>query len=107
MTGILGHLAAEGSPRKVTVAHVDESQQSWAQEDEMRMLVDKLDDASLHPYFRAEGQRLNVADLDVSGADVYLCGGEGFLQSIRDDLAQLDPANVYFELFSPNDWLIG
>lgn len=107
MTGILGHLAAEGSPRKVTVAHADESQQSWAQADEMRMLVDKLDDASLHPYFRAEGQRLNVADLDVSGADVYLCGGEGFLQSIRDDLAQLDPANVYFELFSPNDWLIG
>lgn len=107
MTGILGHLVAEGSPRKVTVAHVDESQQSWAQADEMRMLVDKLDDASLHPYFRTEGQRLNVSDLDVSGADVYLCGGEGFLQSIRDDLAQLDPANVYFELFSPNDWLIG
>ncbi|MCQ4608250.1 MULTISPECIES: globin domain-containing protein [Corynebacterium] len=107
MTGILGHLAAEGSSRKVTVAHVDESQQSWAQEDEMRMLVDKLDDASLHPYFRTEGQRLNVADLDVSGADVYLCGGEGFLQSIRDDLAELNPANVYFELFSPNDWLIG
>lgn len=107
MTGILGHLAAEGSPRKVTVAHADESQQSWAQADEMRMLVDKLDDASLHPYFRTEGQRLNVSDLDVSGADVYLCGGEGFLQSIRDDLAQLDPANVYFELFSPNDWLIG
>ena len=73
----------------------------------MRMLVEKLDDASLHPSFRAEGQRLNVADLDVSGADVYLCGGEGFLQSIRDDLAELDPANVYFELFSPNDWLIG
>ena len=72
--------------------------------------MEKLGDGALKTYFRGDDQRVNVGELDVAGADVYLCGGTGFLQSLRDDLAQLPadkaPANVYYELFSPNDWLV-
>ena len=40
----------------------------------------------------------------------YLCGGNGFLQDIRDQLEKnketLVPTSIHFELFSPNDWLV-
>ena len=110
LTGILRHLAQNNDPRRVTYVHSDASEGSWAQAQETRQLVEKLGDGALKTYFRGDDQRVNVGELDVAGADVYLCGGTGFLQSLRDDLAQLPadkaPANVYYELFSPNDWLV-
>lgn len=110
LTGILRHLAQNNDPRRVTYVHSDDSEGSWAQAQETRELVEKLGDGALKTYFRGDDQRVNVGELDVAGADVYLCGGTGFLQSLRDDLAQLPadkaPANVYYELFSPNDWLV-
>ena len=110
LTGILRHLAQTNDPRRVTYVHADATEDSWAQAQETRELVEKLGDGALKTYFRGDDQRVNVGELDVAGADVYLCGGTGFLQSLRDDLAQLPadkaPANVYYELFSPNDWLV-
>ena len=110
LTGILRHLAQNNDPRRVTYVHSDDSEDSWAQAQETRELVEKLGDGALKTYFRGDDQRVNVGELDVAGADVYLCGGTGFLQSLRDNLAQLPadkaPANVYYELFSPNDWLV-
>lgn len=110
LTGILRHLAQNNDPRRVTYVHSDDAEGSWAQAQETRELVEKLGDGALKTYFRGDDQRVNVGELDVAGADVYLCGGTGFLQSLRDDLAQLPadkaPANVYYELFSPNDWLV-
>ena len=108
--GILGHLSRTHSDRKVTYLHADNSEDSWAQQAETRALAEALADANVTATFRSQDQRINVAEADLAGADVYLCGGANFLQGIRDDIAALPadkaPANVYFELFSPNDWLI-
>ena len=110
MVGILGHLSRTHSDRKVTYLHADNSEDSWAQQAETRALAEALADANVTATFRSQDQRINIAEADLAGADVYLCGGAGFLQGIRDDIAALPadkaPANVYFELFSPNDWLI-
>ena len=110
MVGILGHLSRTHSDRKVTYLHADNSEDSWAQQAETRALAEALADANVTATFRSQDQRINIAEADLAGADVYLCGGAGFLQGIRDDIAALPadkaPANVYFELFSPNVWLI-
>ena len=110
LTGILRHLEQNADPRRVTYVHSDDSEESWAQAQETRELVEKLGDGALKTYFRGDAERVDVGELDLAGADVYLCGGTGFLQALRDDLAQLPaekaPANVYYELFSPNDWLL-
>ena len=110
MVGILGHLSRTHSDRKVTYLHADNSEDSWAQQAETRALAEALADANVTATFRSQDQRVNIAEADLAGADVYLCGGANFLQGIRDDIAALPadkaPANVYFELFSPNDWLI-
>ena len=110
MVGILGYLAKHGDGRKVTYIHSDDSDDTWAQAEDSRRLVEALADASIRVAMRDRGERVNVADFGLAGADVYLCGGTGFLQAIRDDIEALPadhaPANVYYELFSPNDWLI-
>ena len=106
MVGILGHLARTNSERKVTYLHADDSEDSWAQREETRALADRLANAEVRASFRDQGERVTIAEADIAGADVYLCGGANFLQAIRDNLAAKSPANVYFELFSPNDWLI-
>ena len=110
LTGILRHLAQNGDPRWVTYVHSEHSEESSAQAQETRELVDELKDGSLQTYFRSDAERVDVGALDLAGADVYLCGGTGFLQALREDLKQLPaekaPANVYYELFSPNDWLV-
>lgn len=110
MLGILGHLAKHGDARRVTYIHSDDSEDTWAQAQDSRELVSSLADASIHLSFRDRDERVDITEHDIAGADVYLCGGPGFLQAIRDDIAALPadhaPANVYYELFSPNDWLI-
>ena len=66
------------------------------------------------PVYRDQGTRVDLAELERGGvlkknAKWYLCGGNGFLQDVRAQLAEhpeLEPAGVHFELFSPNDWLI-
>jgi hypothetical protein len=52
---------------------------------------------------------LTVSALDLPAeADIYLCGGAGFLQSVRAQLtaAGVPLTRVHFELFSPDDWLL-
>jgi nitric oxide dioxygenase len=43
-----------------------------------------------------------------AAADVYLCGNNGFVQAVRNQLMALGvpAARVHSELFSPNDWLL-
>lgn len=53
--------------------------------------------------------RLDVTVADVpDDAQVYVCGSNGFLQNIREQLtaAGVDNERVHFELFAPNDWLL-
>ncbi|MBA1835903.1 globin domain-containing protein [Corynebacterium wankanglinii] len=110
LTGILSYLAKHNDSRRVSYLHADRSAQTWAQAQQVRELVDALGDGSIQTFFRDSDERIDVRGLDLAGADVYLCGGTGFLQSLRDELAALPadkaPANVFYELFSPNDWLV-
>ncbi|MEJ5927663.1 globin domain-containing protein [Corynebacterium sp. H128] len=103
-TPMVGMLAAlQDSGREVVVLHADESADTYAQRAQTQQLAQNH-----HEFFRSEGQRLEVAGRIPSGADVYLCGGSGFLQNVRDQIAALpeQPAALHFELFSPNDWLV-
>lgn len=108
MVGMLEHLSTTGSRRAVTVLHADDSEQAYAQREHVAALVSSLADAQLVVAYRKEGDRLSIAEHLPEGAEIYLCGGNGFLQDIREQLtaATVDPARIHFELFSPNDWLV-
>lgn len=120
MTGMLAHLVASqgDSARDVVVLHADASEEEYAQREATDKLVAALAENGSAQHvvaYRDRGQTLNLAELladgkVAQGADWYLCGGNGFLQDIRGQLAasesDLAPASIHFELFSPNDWLI-
>ena len=42
------------------------------------------------------------------GAEIYLCGNNGFVQAVRAQLLArgIPDTSVHCELFSPNDWLL-
>ena len=114
MIGILEHLAAATSRREVLVAHADRNAATHPLRAVQRDLVDALPNAALELWYEqpADDGRpgtLTVADLALPAeADYYLCGGAGFLRSVRAQLtaAGVAPARVHFELFSPDDWLL-
>lgn len=110
MVGMLAHLAETGSDRPTLYLHADASEQEDAQRAQALALLNKLPRAEAEIAYRAEGERVDVDTHDLAGADVYLCGGNDFLQAVRGDLLELPadkaPKSVRFELFSPNDWLL-
>lgn len=111
MVGMLSYLARTGSGRPTLYLHADDSEALHAQRAHTTTLLEKLPNVTAEACYRTEGVLVDVAKHDLRGADVYLCGGNGFLQAVRDDLANLPddkaPKSVHFELFSPNDWLLG
>lgn len=114
MVGMLSALVAGAGARDITVIHSDVSEESYAQREVTKGLLDALDTQGStvrrHRSYTGAGERVRLADLDIpAGADWYLCGGNGFLQDIRAQIeaSALEPAGVHFELFSPNDWLLG
>ncbi|MDN6137820.1 MAG: globin domain-containing protein [Corynebacterium casei] len=110
MVGMLAHLAQNKTSREVLYLHADDSAESWAQEGHIRALAGQLDNCQLVSAARSNGELLDVSAHNLGGADVYICGGNSFLQAIRSNIDSLEPdaqpASVKFELFSPNDWLI-
>ena len=110
MVGMLAHLAQNKTSREVLYLHADDSAESWAQEGHIRALAGQLDNCELVSAVRSNGELLDVSAHNLGGADVYICGGNSFLQAIRSNIDSLEPAaqpaSVKFELFSPNDWLI-
>ncbi|MGO2896749.1 globin domain-containing protein [Corynebacterium casei] len=110
MVGMLAHLAQNNANREVLYLHADDSAETWAQEGHIRALAGQLDNCQLVAAQRSAGELLDVTAHNLVGADVYICGGNNFLQAIRSNIDSLDdaakPASVSFELFSPNDWLI-
>ena len=110
MIGMLAYMVRTGAERKVTYLHADESADTWAQQVDAKALVQELGGVTAKAHFRKEGALIDVNEYDVAGADVYLCGGNSFLQALRADLAALPaekaPADVHYELFNPNDWLV-
>ncbi|MGO3362858.1 MAG: globin domain-containing protein [Corynebacterium sp.] len=115
MTGMLAALVAGAGTRDVTVIHSDTSEADYAQREVTRGLLDALasqgSTVRRHRSYTGEGKRIHLAELEIpAGAHWYLCGGNGFLQDVRSQLAELpslQPTGVHFELFSPNDWLLG
>lgn len=106
--------AASRPEHPITVLHADASEEDYAFRDLAESVTRRLG-APLVTAFRDRGQRLDLAALAEdgtlpAGAQWYLCGGNAFLQDIRDQLeahkTTLFPAEVHFELFSPNDWLL-
>ncbi|APT85489.1 globin domain-containing protein [Corynebacterium aquilae] len=120
MVGMLNHLAAEASIRPVTYWHVDDDASTHALAAHTQAAIADNPHITFTPIYRQAGQRLTLSgDCGCGGtdcgknlrdADVYLCGGTGFLQNMREQIAALpadqQPATVSYELFSPNDWLI-
>ncbi|MEV3965616.1 globin domain-containing protein [Nocardia sp. NPDC050193] len=114
MIGILEYLAAGASRRQVLIAHADRNPDTHPLRAVQRDLVDLLPNADLELWYEqpaGDGRPgiLSVSALDLpADADIYLCGGAGFLQSVRAQLtaAGVPLTRVHFELFSPDDWLL-
>ena len=107
MIGMLDALVAADSKRDVVVLHADRAETADALRAERNNAVAALANARQQVWY--EPDLMNLADTELpEGAQYYLCGGNGFLQAIRQQLADRGVArdNVHFELFSPNDWLL-
>jgi nitric oxide dioxygenase len=118
MIAILEFLAANAPDTPVRVLHADRSVQSHPLRERQCELLGQLPNASLQIWYedgptagKAGVHRglltLNGVELP-NAADIYLCGGNGFVQAIRSQLvARGVPGDrVHCELFSPNDWLL-
>lgn len=111
MVGMLSYMARTGAERPTVYLHADDSEVRHAQRGQTTALLERLPEVESEVCYRTEGTLIDISKQNLKGADVYLCGGSAFLQAIRDDLAKVPaeqaPRTVRYELFSPNDWLLG
>lgn len=116
MIGMLDHLAATGSPRRVVVVHADRGPRTHALRSDLEQLVAKLPDATAHVWYEQPEQpwpadRTGLVDLAAvpvpADATAYLCGPLPFLRAARTQLLALGlPASaVHYEVFGPDLWL--
>jgi nitric oxide dioxygenase len=101
MIGILESLPADA---RVQVLHADRSEQTHPLRERQRELVDKLPNATLDVWYE-DLMSLDGVELSAD-AEVYLCGNDGFVRAVRDQLVSRGVTRVHCELFSPNDWLL-
>jgi nitric oxide dioxygenase len=101
MIGILESLSADA---QVQVLHADRSEQAHPLRERQRELVDKLPNASLQVWYE---DPLSLDEVALpADAEVYLCGNDGFVRAVREQLVSRGVTRVHCELFSPNDWLL-
>lgn len=101
MIGILESLPADA---QVQVLHADRSEQAHPLRERQRELVDKLPNASLQVWYE---DPLSLDEVALpADAEVYLCGNDGFVRAVREQLVGRGVTRVHCELFSPNDWLL-
>ncbi|MCQ8774243.1 globin domain-containing protein [Streptomyces telluris] len=116
MTGMLSHLAATGSHRRVIAVHADRSEATHAFRSDLLQLTEKLPDAVAHIWYeQPEGDwpadRTGYADLSrigiPAGTTAYLCGPLPFLRAARTQLlaAGVAAADIHYEVFGPDLWL--
>jgi nitric oxide dioxygenase len=116
MIGILESLAATARDTRVQILHADRSDQSHPLRERQRELLAQLPNATLDIWYEdgvTAGNanvhpgllRLDNIDLPAR-AEVYLCGADGFVRAVRDQLTACGVERVHCELFSPNDWLL-
>ncbi|MET9645886.1 globin domain-containing protein [Streptomyces syringium] len=116
MTGMLSHLAATGSTRRIITVHADRSESTHAFREDLALFTGKLPNAVAHVWYEhPEGpwpaERTGRADfsrLDIpAGTVAYLCGPIPFLRSARAQLldAGVAAADIHYEVFGPDLWL--
>ncbi|MCX2712212.1 globin domain-containing protein [Mycolicibacterium sp. J2] len=112
ITPMIGILEALDPATRVVVLHADRSPETHPLRDRQRELVALLPDATLQLWYEdgAPGAHQGLLSLDdvelPDGAEVYLCGADGFVRAVRDQLTARGVTRVHCELFSPNDWLL-
>ena len=118
MIGILEALAVEHPDTTVQVLHADRSDGTHPMRERQHELVDALPNASLQVWYEdgvtagvpgVHAGLMNLAGVEVpADAQIYLCGGTGFVHAVRDQLLGrgITAERVHCELFSPNDWLL-
>ncbi|MEU6664362.1 globin domain-containing protein [Streptomyces sp. NPDC046821] len=118
MLAMLDHLAAESTPRALTVVHADRTPADHAHRDEQHRLVDALPGASLHLWYEEPGStapqastgQADVTTLDLpEGLTAYLCGPLPFMRAVRGDLLRrgVPAESIHYEAFGPDLWLGG
>ncbi|MCF6391007.1 globin domain-containing protein [Mycobacterium sp. MBM] len=104
ITPMLGILETLPVDAHVQVLHADAGEQTHPLRDRQRELVDTLPNATLQLWYE-DLMSLDTVEIP-AGAEVYLCGNDGFVRSVRDQLLARGVDRVHCELFSPNDWLL-
>lgn len=118
MIGILEHVAAERPETHVRVLHADRSDTSHPLRERQHELVEALPNAVLDVWYEdgitagtpgVHPGLLNLAGIELpADAEIYLCGGAGFVAAVRSQLSErgIGLERVHCELFAPNDWLL-
>lgn len=104
ITPMLGILEALPADAQVQVLHADRSEQSHPLRERQRELVERLPNATLQLWYE---DLLSLDGVELpADAEMYLCGNDGFVRAVRDQLVSRGITRVHCELFSPNDWLL-
>jgi len=115
MIGQLEALNADASNTEVRVLHADVDETSHPLRQRQCELVAALPNATLDIWYEQPAESgahqglINFDDVDLpAGAEIYLCGGNGFVQAVRGRLLSrgIATSQIHCELFSPNDWLL-
>jgi nitric oxide dioxygenase len=119
MIGLLEYFAAQTPDRQIHVLHADRGDQVHPLRERQQELVAQLPHATLDIWYEdgltgdrdgVHAGRMLLDDVTVpADAEVYLCGNDGFVRALRDQLTGrgVPAEQVHCELFSPNDWLLG
>ncbi|GAA3160165.1 MULTISPECIES: globin domain-containing protein [Streptomyces] len=126
--GMLSHLAAAGSPRRIIAAHADRTPATHAFRDDLRQLTGKLPNATAEVWYEQPGPEATGARADAAGSGdepaptvrqgrmdlgaleippgtvAYLCGPVPFMKAARAQLlaAGVRPADLHYEVFGPD-----
>lgn len=104
MLGILEAVLDRAPGTAVQVLHADRSEQTHPLRERQRELVERLPNATLQLWYE---DLLSLDGVELpTDAEVYLCGNDGFVRAVRDQLVSRGITRVHCELFSPNDWLL-
>ncbi|MEV6563555.1 globin domain-containing protein [Streptomyces kronopolitis] len=118
MIGMLAHLAAAGSRRRILTAHADRSPAAHPFRTDLRRLTDKLSDATAALWYEegaddegptgAVSVHTGLMDLTrlaiPSGTTAYLCGPVPFMKAVRAQLlaSGLPAERIHYEVFGPD-----
>jgi len=117
MIGILEALVVDDPEARVRILHADRSARSHPLRERQLELAGRLPNASVEFWYEdgenegpgVHAGRLTLRATDVpEDAEVYLCGGNGFVGAVREQLEahRVLADRVHCELFSPDAWLV-